>query len=230
MAECATLSLELDMPRIHGTGVRPSGPQTFDTDIAPKPKPQAKSAAIATYEKASSKGKLKDVSADQARQLEAKFERGSPKPENLAPGRAGASVNGIVVGGELFVRTKGVFPGAKPKWQSAGKLGDAPAPKPEVKPEPGWGPKPKSLESRVQKTLANRMGLMSNPDFQLKGTELAQVKKGIANGEFEKVNATPKGLAGVGYTGYVADNMLIVEKRAVRPGAPSSFYLLGPLE
>lgn len=219
------------MPRIHGTGVRPSGPQTFDTDVAPKPRAQPKTAAIATYEKALSKNKLKDVSADQAKTLEAKFQRGSPKSENLAPGRVGAAVNGIVVGGELFVRSKGVYPGAKPKWQSAGKLADAPAPKPEVnKPDGGWGPKPRSLEARAQKTLANRMGLLSNPDFQLKGTELAQVKKGIANGEFEKVNATPKGLAGVGYTGYVADNMLIVEKRAVRPGAPSSFYLLGPLE
>ena len=219
------------MPRIHGTGVRPSGPQTFDTDVAPKPKAQTKTAAIATYEKAASKNKLKDVSAEKATELEAKFQRGSPKPENLSAGRVGASVNGIVVGGELFVRTKGVFPGAKPKWQSAGKLGDAPAPsKPAVKPDAGWGPKPKSLESRVQKTLANRMGLMSNPDFQLKGAELAELKKGIANGEFQKVNATPKGLAGVGYTGYVADDMLVIEKRAVRPGAASSFFVLGPLE
>lgn len=219
------------MPRIHGTGVRPSGPQTFDTEVAPKPTPQAKSAAVATYEKAMSKNKLKDVPAGKAAELEAKFKRGSPKPENLAPGRVGAAVNGLVVGGELFVRSKGVYPGAKPTWQSAGKLADAPAPKPEVKkPEAGWGPRPASLEARAQKTLANRMGLTSNPDFQLKGADLARVKKGIANGEFEQVNATPKGLAGVGYTGYVADGMLVVEKRPVRPGAQSSFHLLGPLE
>ncbi|MFZ5441220.1 MAG: hypothetical protein ACOZQL_14520 [Myxococcota bacterium] len=217
------------MPRIHGTGVRPTGPQTFDTEVAPAPKRRELSAAAATWEKALAKNKLKDVPADQAAQLEAKFQRGSPKPENLAAGRVGASVNGLVVGGELFVRTKSVFPGAKPKWQSAGKLADAPAPKPEVKTDGGWSPKPKSLEARVQKALADRMGLLSNPEFQLKGSELTKLKKAIANGELEAVNATPKGLAGVGYTGYVSDGLLIVEKRAVRPGAASTFHLLGPL-
>ncbi len=218
------------MSRIHGTGVRPSGPQTFDSDVAPAPKKQPATAAVATYEKALSKNKLKDVSADQASKLEAKFQSGSPKPENLAAGRVGAAVNGIVVGGELFVRTRGVFPGAKPKWQSAGALGAAPAPKPAVKPDGGWSPKTRSLESRVQKALSERMGLLNDPAFQLKGADLARLKKAIANGELQVVNATPKGLAGVGYTGYVADGSLVIEKRAVRPGAPSTFHLLGGIE
>ncbi|MHB8876383.1 MAG: hypothetical protein ACYC8T_22040 [Myxococcaceae bacterium] len=142
----------------------------------------------------------------------------------------GASIQGMVVDGELFVRTKAVRPGAEPKWSSAGPLKDAPAPKTEDTKPGGWAPKPKSLEARVQKLVTQRMELLSNPLFALKASELAQVKKGIANGDFQVVNATPKGLAGVGMTGYVADNMLIVEKRTVRPGAPSTFYLLGPLD
>jgi hypothetical protein len=139
----------------------------------------------------------------------------------------------MVVGGELGVRTKAVRPGTTPTWKSAGPLKDAPKPKvndtagPAA---PGWGPKPKSLEAKVQKTVADRMNLMSNPDFALKPAELAEVKKGIANGDFKVVNASPRGLAGVALTGYVADNMLIVEKKAVRPGAQSTFYLLGPMD
>lgn len=218
------------MTRIHGTGVRPSGPQTFDSEAAPTTKKPAQSAAVATYEKALSKNKLKDVSADQATQLEAKFKRGSPKPENLAQGRVGVGVNGLVVGGELFVRTQGVYPGAKPKWQSAGKLGDAPAPKPDVKPNGGWSPKPKSLETRVQKTLTDRMELLSKPSAQLKGAELTKLKSAIASGELQPINATPKGLMGVGYTGYVSEGQLYVEKHAVRPGATQTFFKLGALE
>lgn len=221
------------MPQVHGRGVRPSGPQTFDDRIndAPTPKRPAKTAAIATYEAAQKKGQLVEVSATKAKSLEAKFQADSSKAENLAPGRAGASAMGVVSNGELFVRTKGVYPGAKPTWKSAGKLKDAPAPKPEVaKPANGWGPKPKSLEARVQKTLQHRMAMLSNPNFALKADELAELKKGIKNGDFEVVNATPRGLAGVGYTGYVADNMLVVEKRGVRPGAQSTFHLLGPLD
>jgi hypothetical protein len=204
--------------------------QTFDLIDPPAPKKPAKTAAIATYEAAVRKDALKPVSADKAKALEAKFANDALKTENLSAGRVGASVLGAVVNGELFTRTKGVYPGAKPTWQSAGKLIDAPAPKPAPdRPSPGWGPKPKSVEARAQKTVADRMELTGNPDFQIKGAELAQVKKGIANGEFEVVNATPKGLAGAGFTGYVADGILIVEKRGVRPGAKSTFHLLGPL-
>jgi hypothetical protein len=218
------------MPRIHGTGVRlDADPQRFDREVAPKPKKQAKTPALYTYEK--NANKLKPVSADAAKKLETAFQASSAKVENLSGGRAGASVMGLVQNGELFIRTKGVFPGAKPKWESAGKLQEPPAPKPNdgTRPSPGWGPKPKSLEARVQKTVAERMGLLSNPEFQLKGNELKEFKKGLANGEFQEVAATPKGLAGVGFKGYVAGDMLIVERRAVRPGATSTFHLLGPL-
>ncbi len=196
-------------------------------------KPKAKASAMAkTYEAAAAKNKLVEVSPAKAKALEAKFNSGSAKTENLAAGRVGASIQGMVVDGELFVRTKGVFPGATPKWASAGSLKDAPKPAVDdtTRPGGGWGPKPKSLEARVQKVVAERMGLLSNPTFALKGAELAQVKKGIANGDFEVVSATPKGLTGVGYKGYVADGMLIVEKKAVAPGAKPTFYLLGPVD
>lgn len=199
----------------------------------PAPKPKAATSAMsATFEAASAKNKLKDVTAAQAKSLETKFNGPSAKIENLSAGRVGAAINGLVVNGELFVRTKAVRPGATPKWMSAGPLKDAPKPKVDTdKPDKpgGWGPKPKSLEARAQKTLSQRMGLMSNPDFALKASELAEVKKGIANGDFQVVNATPKGLAGVGYTGYVAEGMLVVEKKGVHPGAKPTFYLLGPL-
>ncbi len=218
------------MPRLHGTGVRTDYPTRPATPDVARPKPAKQSAMAATFEAASAKGKLKDVSPARAQALEAKFGSGSAKTENLSAGRVGASIQGMVVDGELFVRTKAVRPGAEPKWASAGAMKDAPAPAPaDVQAPRGWGPKPRSLEARVQKTVTERMGLLSNPDFALKADELREVKKGIANGDFKVVNATPKGLAGVGMTGYVADDMLIVEKRAVRPGAPSSFYLLGPL-
>lgn len=222
-----------------GLGVR--------TDVPPRPAisprqdpgarpPPALSSMGATFEAASAGGTLKEVSAAKARALEAKFTGGAHATENLSAGRVGASIMGMVVDGELFVRTKAVRPGVTPKWQAAGSLqaADAPQPKPRArtedaaKPE-GWGPKPKSLEARVQQVVAERMGLMSNPDFALKGSELREFKKAIAAGEVQQVNASPRGLAGVSLTGYVAENMLIVEKKAVRPGATSQFFILGPL-
>lgn len=93
----------------------------------------------------------------------------------------------------------------------------------------GWGPKPKSLEARVQKVVAERMGMMSHPGMALNATEAAGLKKAIADGEFQKVDATPRGLAGASLTGYVQDNVLIVEKKAVAPGAKPSFFYLGPI-
>ncbi len=218
--------------RTHGMGVRtdyPTTPRAPTHDVAPKPKPATKSAALSTYEAASAKGKLVDVSAAKAKSLETKFKADGAKVEDLSGGRVGASIKGLVVDGELFVRTAVVRPGATPKWVSAGALKE---PKTNDTASPGWGPKPpkkQNLEALVQKTVKDRMGLLSNPDFALKGKELATVKKAIANGDFQVVSATPKGLAGVGMTGYVADGMLIVEKRTVRPGAPSTFYLMGPL-
>lgn len=221
------------MPNVHGRGALPIGPQTFEPVEPAAPKKPTKSRAIATYEAAVKKDSLKAVPAAEAKALEAKFAKGGLKTENLAPGRAGASILGTVVKGELFARTKGSFRGAAPTWQSAGQLLDAPKPKPAPEaPAPGWGPRPKSLEARAQKTVAARMNMIG-PEFQLKGAELAEVKRAIANGELQAVNATPKGLAGAGYTGYVGGDMLVVERRSGRPmnGAPpkSAFYLLGPL-
>lgn len=225
-----------NVTRRHGMGVR--------TDVPPQPKPTRPegnrtpkappTAMEATYAAAMKRG-LTEVSASKAKSLEAQFNAGKAPTENLSQGRVGASINGMVVGGELFIRSKVVRPGVTPTWSSAGPL--KPAPKPDTGKTDdvkggGWGPKPKpaSLEARVQKTLSERMGLLSNPDFQLKGKELTELKKAIKDGEFQVVSATPKGLAGVGYTGYVSEGMLVVEKRAVRPGAPSTFHLLGPLE
>lgn len=217
----------------HGMGVRTDYPTPRvppREDPAREPKANT-SAMAATFEAASAKNKLKGVSTAQAKTLETKFNSSSAQTENLSAGRVGASITGMVVNGELFVRTKPVRPGATPKWMSAGPLEGAPKPKETDKPDKpnGWGPKPKSLESRAQKTLTERMGLLSNPDFALKASELAEVKKGIADGDFQVVNATPKGLAGVGFTGYVSEGMLVVEKKGVHPGAKSTFYLLGPL-
>lgn len=225
-----------NVTRRHGMGVR--------LDVPPQPKPTrpeggrtpkaAPSAMEATYTAAMKRG-LTEVSASKAKSLEAQFNAGKAPTENLSQGRVGASINGMVVGGELFIRSKAVRPGVSPTWSSAGPLKAAPNPDAgktdEVK-GGGWGPKPKgpSLEARVQKTLSERMGLLSNPDFQLKGKDLAELKKAIKDGEVQTVNATPKGLAGVGYTGHVAGDMLIIEKRAVRPGAASTFHMLGPID
>lgn len=221
------------LSRRHGMGVRTDSPlPRVSQHEAPGPKPKT-SAMAATFKAASAKNQLVDVTAAQAKALETKFNSGSAKTENLSAGRVGVSLQGMVVKGELFVRTKVVRPGATPKWASAGPLKSAPKPKlPDGVQPGGWGPRPKpaSLEARVQKTLGERMSLMSNPDFALKASELAKVKKGIANGDFQVVSATPKGLTGVGYTGYVSDDMLIVEKKGVYPGAKSTFYLLGPLD
>lgn len=219
------------MPQVHGRGVRlDADPQRFDREVAPKPKKQPKTQALFTYEKNASK--LKAVSADAAKKLETAYQANTSKAENLSGGRAGASVLGLVQNGELFIRTKGVFPGAKPRWESAGKLMDLPAPKPKTDgPKPAWGPKPKSLESRVQKAVAERMELTSNPEFEIKGADLKELKKRIANGEFQEVAATPRGLAGAGFKGYVADDMLVVEKTRRGPGgSTSTFHLLGPLD
>jgi hypothetical protein len=189
------------------------------------------SALRAAFDAAVRKGALKDVSPAEAKALEKAFNAAGAKTEDLSGGRVGASIRGMVVDGELFVRTKAVRPGAAPKWASAGALGHAPQPKTdEVKPGGGWSPKPKSLEARVQKAVAQRLNLLSNPAFQLKASEVAELKRSVAKGEVQTISATPKGLVGVGLTGYVAGDMLIVEKRAVRPGAASTFHLLGPLD
>lgn len=220
------------MPAIHGRGVRPDAlPQHFDRETVEKPAKQPKTAASYTYGKKANH--LAPVSADVAKRLETAFNAKPSKAENLSGGRAGASIFGVVQNGELFIRTKGVYPGAKPTWQSAGKLQEPPAPKKKdvTTPNNGWGPgSTKSLEARVQKTVKDRMGLLSNPEFQLKPAELAEFKRDLAKGKYQEVAATPKGLAGVGYTGYVAGDMLIVERHSVRPGAKSTFHLLGPLE
>ena len=210
------LSDAVEGARRHGRGVRTDYPETVvpESDVAPAP--ASASAMKAAYDAAVAKNKLENVSAAKAKALEKSFNKASAVTENLSGGRVGASIQGMVVDGELFVRTKTVRPGTTPKWQSAGPMKKA--------------PKPAALEARVKKVVAERMGLMSNPDFALKASELAEVKKGIADGEFKVVNATPTGLLGVGYTGYVTGNMLIVEKRAVRPGAKSTFFLLGPID
>lgn len=218
----------------HDRGVRTDYPEprTPKADVAQPKKPAAEKSAMAvTFEAASRRDALKEVSAAKAKALEAKFNAPGAKTENLSAGRVGASIQGLVVDGELFVRTKAVRPGATPKWSSAGPLKDAPAPKADDVEKPkGWGPKPKSLEARVQAAVGQRMGLLSRPEFQLKASEVAELKQAIAKGEVQTVNATPKGLAGVGLTGYVAGDMLIVEKRAVRPGATSTFHLFGPMD
>lgn len=226
-----------NVTRRHGMGVR--------TDVPPQPKPTRPegnrtpktppSAMAATWAAAMKRDSLTPVSASKAKSLEAQFNAGKAPTENLSQGRVGASINGMVVGNELFIRSKAVRPGVTPTWMSAGPLKPAPNPnagKTDDVKGGGWSPKPKpaSLESRVQKTLSERMGLLSNPDFQLKGKDLAELKQAIKNGEVQTVSATPKGLAGVGYTGHVAGDMLIIEKRAVRPGAASTFHMLGPID
>ncbi|MDP1825499.1 MAG: hypothetical protein Q8L48_19730 [Archangium sp.] len=115
------------------------------------------------------------------------------------------------------VRTDVPTPAPKPKKPKA----------PQTAPAAGWGPKPKSLEARVQKVVAERMGMMASPAMALSPAETAGMKKAIADGEFQVVNASPKGLAGVALTGYVQDNVLIVEKKAVAPGARPAFFYLG---
>lgn len=217
----------------HGLGVRTDSPTSPPSprEVSPRTPKASTSAMAATFEAASSKSKLKAVSTAQAKALETRFNGASAKTENLSAGRVGASIQGMVVNGELFVRTKAVRPGAAPAWASAGPLKEAPKPKP--KPETtspgGWAPKPGSLEARVQKLVGERMGMMSHPDFALKGSEATEMKKAIANGDFQVVNASPKGLAGVALTGYVQDNILIVEKKAVAPGAKSTFFYLGAI-
>ncbi|MEW5741309.1 MAG: hypothetical protein AB1938_20470 [Myxococcota bacterium] len=171
--------------RTYSRGVRTDYPEprTPKADVA-APKPAAKSAMTVTFEAAPTTGALKDVSAAKATSLEQAFNAPGAKTENLSAGRVGASIQGLVVDGELFVRTKAVRPGATPKWASAGPLKDAKLPKADDVAKPkGWGTKPKSLEARVQKTVAERMGLLSRPEFQLKASEVAELKQSIAKGE-----------------------------------------------
>lgn len=193
------------------------------------PKKAKGSAMGIAFEAASRANKFQEVSPAKAKSLETQFNDGSAKTEDLSGGRVGASIQGMVLKGELFVRTKAVRPGVSPKWASAGAVKGGAQPKASETAPAAWGPKPKSLEARVQKVVAERMGMMSHPDMALNATETAGMKKAIADGEFQKVSASPKGLAGVALTGYVQDNILIVEKKAVAPGAKPAFFYLGPI-
>lgn len=209
--------------RLHGTGALPIGPQTFDDETPAKPKKAPLTRGQFTYSK--QVNKLKPVTAAQAKALEAKYQGGT-KAENLRPGNAGSSVLGIVQKGELFVRVRGTGPNATTKWSSAGKLLELPKAKPKtpVAPKP---PKPAKLEDRVQKFVGQRLELFNDPTFQLNATEVAELKQGITAGKYTVVTATPKGLAGSAFTGYVEGDMLVVERK--RAGRPSTFHVLGPI-
>lgn len=222
-----------------GLGVRTDVPTPAAPRSEPSPSPRAPaSAALTTYEAAQRGGALKPVSAARARALEKQFSGGSAQVEDLSRGRVGASTHGMVVKGELFVRTAVVRPGAVAKWESAGRLQTTDT-RPEVQPG-GWAPKPsdgRGAEAvKVRRLVEQSMSLLT-PDFEVSGAEATKLRKTIADSGATAIDATPRGLAGASLKAYAVSQpddpsgtkYVFVEKSAVRPGAKPSLYYVGPL-
>jgi hypothetical protein len=220
-----------EMIRRPRPGVRTDVPTPRNPEVRPaQPREQLASPILHTYLTALERGTLKSVSAAKARSLEATFRSGSATTEALSRGRVGASVTGMSVDGALFVRTSAVRPGAPPTWQAAGSLRESSYRTPEGARYPGWTPSPRTTDAQVRRAVRSRLDSLSTPETALRGRELTAVKARIARGDARPVDATPRGLMGMKYTAYVIDGALIVEKRAVRPGATPSFHTLGGLE